>query len=74
MTLCCLKELSGTKRLGEPSAQVEIDPLELVRFVASGFTPMNEMFERAGESEAAIYRRTKAVMEYYGLPFDEPPP
>ena len=74
MTLCCLKELSGTKRLGEPSAKVEIDPLELIRFNSDGFIPMNDMFERAGESEMAIYRRTKAVMEYYRFPFDEPPP
>jgi hypothetical protein len=32
------------------------------------------MFERAGESEIAIYRRTKAVMEYYRFPFDVPLP
>lgn len=74
MTLCCLDKLSGAKKLGEPSAHVVIDPLELIHFVASGFTPMNAMFERAGESEMAIYRRTKAVMEYYRLPFDAPPP
>lgn len=74
MTVCCLKELSGAKRLGEPDAKVVINPLELVRFISAGFAPMNAMFERAGESEMAIYRRTKAVMEYYGLPFDAPPP
>jgi hypothetical protein len=25
-------------------------------------------------SERAIYDRTKAVMEYFGFPFDAPPP
>lgn len=74
MTVCCLKELSGRKRLGEPTAQVLLDPLELIRFISAGFTPMNEMFERAGASEIAIYLRSKAVMEYYHLPFDAPPP
>lgn len=74
MTVCCLKELSGAKRIGEPNAQVVINPLELIQFISEGFVPMNEMFERARESEMAIYNRTKAVMEYYGLPFDAPPP
>jgi hypothetical protein len=74
MTLCCLNQLSGAKILGEPAAKVMIDPLELIRFISDGFPPMNEMFERAGASEMAVYRRTKAVMEYYKMPFDEPPP
>jgi len=32
------------------------------------------MCERAGMFEARIYDRTKAVFEYFGLPFDTPPP
>ena len=74
MTLCCLNELSGVKKLGEPSAKVMLDPLELIHFISDGFIPMNEMFERAAAPEMAIYRRTKAVMEYYKMPFDVPPP
>ena len=74
MTLCCMNQLTGSKRLGEPSAQVILDPMELLRFISGGFIPMNEMFERAGASELAIFQRTKAVMEYYKLPFDVPPP
>ena len=74
MTLCCLNQLSGAKKLGEPAAQVIVDPMEIIRFISDGFMPMNEMFERAAASEMAIYRRTKAVMEYYEMPFDEPPP
>ena len=30
---------------------------------------MNEMCERAGMSERQIYDRTKAVIEYFNLPF-----
>ena len=30
MTLCCLNELSGAKKLGEPAAQVMFDPLDIV--------------------------------------------
>lgn len=74
MTLCCLNQLSGAKKLGEPSTQVMLDPMELIRFISDGFIPMNEMFERAAAPEMAIYRRTKAVMEYYKMPFDAPPP
>lgn len=74
MTLCCLKQLSGATKLGQPESQVVVDPLELLHFISDGFVPMNEMFERAGASEMAIYKRTKAVMEYYHMPFDEPPP
>ena len=74
MTLCCLQQLSGSKKLGEPAAQVVFDPLELIHFISDGFCPMNEMFERAGASEMDIYRRTKEVMEYYNMPFDVPPP
>jgi hypothetical protein len=74
LTLCCLENLSGTKRAGEVQAQVEIDPLELLRFIMKGWGPMNEMCERAGLSERAIYDRSKAIMEYYHLPYDVPPP
>jgi hypothetical protein len=35
---------------------------------------MNVICEQAGLSERAIYDRTKAVMEYFGIPFDAPPP
>lgn len=53
---------------------MELDPLELLRFVADDFVPMNLMCERAGLSERAIYDRTNEVMEFFGFPFDEPPP
>ncbi len=74
MILCCLPSLTSVSRQGRPQVGVQVDPLELLRFIAADFGPMNLMCERAGLSERAIYDRTKAVMEYFGLPFDAPPP
>ena len=34
----------------------------------------NEMCERAGMSERQIFDRTKAVFEYFNLPFDAESP
>ena len=44
--------------------------MEVVQFISGGFVPMNEMCERAGMSERQIFERTKAVFEYFNLPFD----
>ena len=74
MTFCLLPNLSGFKRTGEPLAKVEYDPHDLVAFIRKNFVPLNAMMERAGMSERDIYDRTKAVFEYYGLPFDAPMP
>ena len=61
MTLCLLPNIRGYKRLGEPQAQVEYDPLDLLRFIPKNFCPLNEMMERAGRSELDIYNRTRDV-------------
>lgn len=74
MTMCCMENLMGRKRAGEPTAQVEINPRELLAFIMAGWVPMNEMCVQAGLSERAIYDRSKAIMSYYHLPFDVPPP
>ena len=74
MTMCCMENLTGKKHAGAPLAQVEIDPMELLKFIMAGWAPMNEMCDRAGMSERAIYDRSKAIMNYYHLPFDVPPP
>lgn len=74
LTMCCLDNLDGTTKAGEALSQVQIDPRELLQFIMKGWAPMNEMYERAGFSERAIYERSKAIMGYYGLPFDVPPP
>jgi len=62
------------RRRAQPLSRVEIDPRELLHFISAGWSPMNEMCERAEFSERAIYDRSKAIMEYYHLPFDAPPP
>ena len=53
---------------------VTCDPLDLIRFIKRDFMPMNLMCERAEISERGIFDRTKAVFEYFNLPFDAEPP
>ena len=74
MTLCLMPDLQAYKRLGEPMAKVEYDPMDLIRFIQKNFGPLNAMMERAGMSERAIYQRTKEVFEHFHLPFDAEPP
>ena len=73
LTMCCLQNLEG-KSTGGPLSKVAVDAEELIEFVLAGWGPLKEMCERAGFSERAIYDRAKAVMGYYHLPFDVPPP
>lgn len=74
VTACLLKNVTAQKIIGAPSANLILDPMELVHFVSDGFAPMNEMCERANLSEHAIWQRTGEIFRYYGLPFDQPPP
>jgi len=74
MVMCCLPSLVSVARDGRKLVGVPLDPMTLLRFVADDFGPMNEMCDRAGLSERAIYDRTKAVMEFFSFPFDAPPP
>ena len=74
MTLCLMPNLSGIKRLGEPMAAVEYDPMDLIRFIEKNFGPLNAMMERAGMSEMDIYNRTRDVFLHYKLPYDAGPP
>jgi len=74
MTFCLLPNLQGFKRLGEPQAAVEYDPLELLSFITQNFAPLNLMMERAGMSEMDIYQRSGDIFRYFGLPYDAPPP
>lgn len=45
--------------------KVSIEPVEVVRFISAGFASMNER---------QIFDRSKAVFEYFKLPFDAEPP
>jgi hypothetical protein len=74
MTLCLMPNLSGYKRLGEPKAAVEYDPMDLINFIQKNFVPLNLMMERAGMSEMDIYNRTRDVFHHYKLPYEAPPP
>jgi len=74
MTLCLLPNISGFKRLGEPMAKVEYDPLDLLRFIEKNFIPLNTMMMRAGLSEMDICNRTRDVFQHFNLPYDSEPP
>ena len=65
--------LSGYKRVGEPQAKVEYDPMDLLNFIPKNFVPLNEMMMRAGMSEMDIYNRTRDVFHHFHLPYDAPP-
>jgi len=70
MTLCLMPNIQGFKRLGEPQAAVEYDPMDLIRFIQKNIAPLNAMMERAGMSEMDIYHRTRDLFLYYKLPYD----
>ena len=74
MSLCLMPNIQSFKRLGEPQAAVECDPMDLIRFIQKNFVPLNTMMERAGMSEMDIYHRTRDIFRYFKLPFDSPPP
>jgi len=74
MTLCLMPNIQGFKRLGQPKAAVEYDPMDLIRFITKNFGPLNAMMEHAGMSEMDIYNRTRDVFLHYKLPYDAPPP
>ena len=71
---CLLKNVEAHKIVGASDAHLRLDPVELLGFISSGFAPMNEMCDRANISEFDIWRRTKAIFEYFSFPFDVPPP
>lgn len=74
MILCCLPSITAMKVDGKPNVLVDYDRLELVQFIGKDFVPMNAMCEQAGMFERLIYDRTKAVFQYFDLPFDAAPP
>ena len=74
MVFCCLPSIAAMKVDGKPNVAVKYDPLELLRFVSNDFSPMNVMCDRAEMSERMIYDRSKAVFEYFDMPFNAEPP
>jgi hypothetical protein len=59
---------------GKSKMAVTFDPLDLLNFIKHDFAPMNLMCDRSEMFERGIYDRTKAIFEYFGLPFDAGPP
>ena len=72
--MCCLTSITSLTVDGQTEVGVEHDRLELLRFLASDFAPMNELCDRGHMFERLIYERSKALFLYFNLPFDEPPP
>ena len=75
MVMCCLPSLTTMQVDGQPQVKVTCDPLDVLRLLQRDLVQMNLICERAEMFERYIYDRTKAVFEYFNLPFDaEPPP
>jgi hypothetical protein len=74
MAMCCLPSINAMQVDGQAQMAVTCDPLDLLNFLKGDFMPMNLMCERAEMFEERIYDRSKAVFEYFGLPFDAPAP
>jgi hypothetical protein len=74
MTMCCLPSVNTIEVDGQFDVAVTCNPLDLFNLLTQDFLPMNLMCERAGLDEDRIFDRTKALFEYFGLPFDEQPP
>lgn len=73
MTMCCLPSINTMQVDGRIQVAVTCDPLDLLNFLKRDFLPMNLMCARAGMFEERIYDRTKAVFEYFNLPFAAEP-
>ena len=74
MVTSCLQNLTAVTIDGLPNIGVQPDKLEFLHFIGRDFLPMNLLCDRAGMFERGIWERTKHVFEYFGLPFDQPPP
>jgi hypothetical protein len=75
MVACCLPDVRTMQVNGQTQVALTFDPVDLLSFIQRDFIPMNVMCDRAEMFERRIYDRSKAVFEYFGLPFDaEPPP
>jgi hypothetical protein len=68
VVMCCMGSLDAVAMKGQSHSRIAYDPMELAGFVSRHFEPMNQMCERAGLSEQAIFERTKHVFEYFRLP------
>lgn len=70
MVLCCLDSFIAVKRDGHSEVQVEFDVKELLAFLSRDFAPMNLICQKAEMFEDRIEQRTRAIFEYFRLPYD----
>lgn len=73
MVLSCLPSIASVKRDEQTQVVVEYDRIELIHFLRDDFGPLNTLCERGGMFEGLIYDRSKAVFEYFGLPYEGGP-
>jgi hypothetical protein len=66
----CLRSVNSMQVDGQIQVLVRCDPLDLLNILKEDFLPMNLMCERAGMFEDRIFDRTKALFEFFGLPFE----
>jgi hypothetical protein len=74
MTLCCLPSATTMQVDGQILVKVKCEPLDILNFLKRDFMPMNVICERGGMFKRYVYGRTKALFEYFNLPFDEQQP
>jgi hypothetical protein len=72
MTMCCLPDVITMQVDGQTQVAVTCNPVDLLNVLRRDFTPMNAMCERAEMFEERIFDRSKAVFEYFELPFETP--
>jgi hypothetical protein len=71
MVACCLSSVNTMQVDGKTQMAVTFDTMAVLNFLKQDFLPMNLTCERAEMFEERIYERTKAVFQYFGLPFDD---
>lgn len=71
MSWSCIDRLADFRTEDKPG-QVVTEPakMEFVDFLAANLGTMNAICERAEMFDALVYDRSKAVFEYFGLPYE----
>jgi hypothetical protein len=72
MAMCCLPEVNTMQVDGQTKVAVTCDPMKILNLLKQDFLPMNLLCERAEMYDERIHDRSKAVFEYFGLPFGTP--
>lgn len=74
MVFCCLPSFSEMKVDGKEQVALSFDPLDILEFLKKDFPQMNLLCQRAEMFEERIEQRTRAIFEFFNLPFDAAPP